>query len=152
MESPNNNVWGPALWLILHSSCERIGYDPKKINDEIRIWYHLLLSLRFSLPCPLCKKHYQSYIQLNPITNITKDNIRIWLYKLHTYINQSLNKDNMTFEGLIEHYSKEFCFTYSYQIINHQITLALQLGRIIREDAIRTLRLLEELKILYDLR
>ena len=149
METPNNNIWGPALWLILHSSAERIGSIPN--NDEIRIWSRLLLSLRFSLPCPLCKKHYQSYIKLHPIVYITKDTIRLWLFNLHTYVNLSLQKENnILFEELKDHYSKDFCYNYSYQIINHQIILSLKLGRIIREDAIRTFRLLEELKRLYN--
>jgi hypothetical protein len=139
--------------MILHSSTERINLPQhKKLpQEESRIWLNLLGSLRYSLPCPLCKKHYTEYYSSRPIPIFNKDVIRKWLYDLHCQINDRTNKSTtLTLEQLPEIYSKPFNFTYHFNIVITQMNLALRLGWSSRDDIQRSVRAFQELKRFYD--
>ena len=95
MENPQPSVWGPELWTILHSAAERIG--SKSLSrlplEEMRLWSGLLSSLRFTLPCPQCKKHFADYYVTHPIARLDRKIMREWLYHLHQQVNAQQNKD-----------------------------------------------------------
>lgn len=153
MDAPQTHIWGPHLWIILHSAAEWIGTKTlKKLpQEEVRIWRGLLSSLRYSLPCPVCKKHYTAYLQTTAPTTISQEFIRSWLYKLHSDVNARTDKPNtITIEQLNEIYSKPFNFTHHFNAIIEQMTRALRLGWCSREDIHRTSRFLNELKQFYD--
>lgn len=153
MDSPQNHIWGPQLWMILHSATEYVEH-PKYIKlpqEESRIWINLLNSLRFSLPCPLCKKHFTSYMASNPLPPIKRDFVRIWLYNLHCQVNDKLGKPNtIPIEQLPLIYSKPFNFTESYNIIVEQMNRALRLNWSSRVDIQKTIRFFQEFKRFYD--
>ena len=153
MDSPQNHIWGPELWMILHSSAERIGLPQMKRlpQEETRIWTTLLSSLRFSLPCPLCKKHYTTYYTSKPIRAVNRDFIRQWLYELHCQVNNQTDRPNyFNLEGVVEKYSQPFNFTHHYGIVIEQMMRSLRVGWSSREDIQRTQRALLELKRFYD--
>lgn len=153
MDSPHNHIWGPCLWMILHSSAERIGSQPlKKLpQEETRIWLNLLSCLRYSLPCPQCKKHYTSYYSSTPILHVSKEIIRTWLYNLHCQVNLRNNKSNtISLEEITANYSKPFNFSALFSIVSEQMIKALRLGLISREDYQRSIRAFQELKGFYD--
>jgi len=147
----SNNEWGPALWMILHSSCERIGsMNVKRLPlEESRIWFGLLQSLRYSLPCPQCKKHYTTYSNQTPIMSVTKDTIRRWLFHLHDEINQRTQKSSIPFEELTR-YEQPFNFTEHYNILHHHMIASVRRGWSTHNDVQRTVRLLTEMKCFYD--
>jgi hypothetical protein len=139
--------------MILHSATERIG--TKSLNrlpqEESRIWINLLSTLRYSLPCPLCKKHYTAYYTSYPIPLFTKEIIREWIYNLHTQVNNQTGKPNtITIEQIPEIYSKPFNFTYHFNIVVEQMNRALRIGWCTREDMQRSIRFFQELKRFYD--
>jgi hypothetical protein len=153
MDSPQNHIWGPHLWAILHSAAERIG--SKSLNrlpaEESRLWTGLLSSLRYSLPCPLCKKHYSDYYSTTPIRAVNVPFIRQWLYDLHCQVNTRTGKENtLTIENVAELYSKPFNFGYHRLIVTDQMNCALRVGWSKREDIQRTIRLFDEMKRFYD--
>jgi hypothetical protein len=153
MEAPQNHIWGPPLWMILHSAAERIGLRvlQRLPQEEIRIWTNLLSSLRYSLPCPLCKKHYTDYFGSHPIHSITKEEIRNWLYHLHSHVNQQTGKQsNMSLEEAVELYSQPFQYSKYYKVVENQMILAVRLGRCARVDLQRTVRCMEEMKRFYE--
>jgi len=153
MDSPQTQVWGPHLWMILHSSAERIGLNKLKRlpQEESRIWLGLLGSLRYSLPCPVCKKHFTSFFSSNPINAISQEFIRGWLYRCHANVNTINDKpQTVTLEQLPSIYSKPFNFSYHYGIIAEHMGKALRLGWCSREDIGRTARFFQELKRFYD--
>ena len=153
MDSPQNHIWGPQLWIILHSATERIGLPQltRLPQEEMRIWTTLLSSLRYSLPCPLCKKHYSEYILSTPITSVNPIFIRNWLFNLHCQVNNRTEKSNtITIEQLPEIYSKPFNFTAHFKIVVEQMNRAVRLGWSSRNDIQKTIRLFEELKRFYD--
>lgn len=142
-----NDIWGPALWMILHSACERINQQLTKLPlEESRIWIGLLQSLRYSLPCPRCKKHYSEYVATNPIRINT---IYLWLYKLHEQVNARTKKPSYPIEELSS-YKAPFNFTEKYTVLHEQIMAAVKKGWTSHTDAIRTLRFLEEMKCFYN--
>lgn len=153
MDSPQNHLWGPNLWMILHSATERIGLPQHKNlpQEEFRIWTGLLSSLRYSLPCPVCKKHFSDYYAANPITVVNKEFIRTWLFNLHYQINERTHKPNaITIDKLPEIYSQPFCFTVHFNIFNQEMNKAVRLGWSTGDDIRRSLRFYEELKRFYD--
>lgn len=153
MNSINNAIWGPALWTILHSSAERFGTKAlhRLPQEEFRIWSHLLQSLRYSLPCPHCKKHYQSYITHHPFSARNKDEARLWLYRLHESVNQRLQKNNtLSLTEVEEKYSSPFCFSEHMSRIIQQVRAAVQHGWCLHTDMMNLYRALEEMKRFYD--
>ena len=153
MDSPQTNIWGPHLWTILHSAAEKIVLPQHKRlpQEEMRLWTNLFTSLRYSLPCPLCKKHFTSYHSAIPIHTFTRDSIRIWLYNLHNDINISLGKENIiTIDKIPEIYNTPINFNHHLNIVNNQMTCSLRLGWCSREDIQRTLRFFQEVRRFYD--
>ena len=146
------SVWGPELWMILHSAAERIGSRVRVLpQEESRIWMGLLRSLQFTLPCPACKKHYIAYSATHKIPVFNKEAVRIWLFELHSQVNQRIDKENtITIEQIPELYSVPFHFTKHYSVVSKQMTLALQHGWSKRDDVTRTFRFFEEMLRFYD--
>jgi hypothetical protein len=146
-------MWGPALWRVLHFSAERIGTKSlhRLPQEERRLWSNLLTNLRYSLPCPQCKKHYQQYYSLHPITSFTKEEIRMWLYHLHQSVNERTAKpDSISPDELETMYCVPFCFSALMKEIVPQFRIGLQRGWTSREDLMKTFRDLEEMKRFYD--
>lgn len=164
MDTVQNQVWGPALWLLLHSSAERIGIASLKRlpHEESRLWSQLLQSLRFSLPCPQCKRHYQLFFSAHPPpipsasaapSLLRRDEIRTWLYRLHTAVNDRMGKGGahgLSLSEVEERYSQPFCFSAQLQTVAHHMRASIQRGGCRREDVVQTLRYAEEMKRFYD--
>ena len=150
--SPQNNIWGPSLWLILHSACERIGsQNLKRLPlEEARIWFGLLNSLRYSLPCPQCKKHYTLYSNQTPIIQVTKEVIRRWLFNLHDQVNQRTQKESIPYESIALQYQALFNFTEHFKIVTDHMLAAVRRGASISNDVQRTIRFFTEMKCFYD--
>ena len=156
MDAPQSAAWGPNLWMVLHSAAERIGTLPCYKNmkqaafdaEETRLWSNLLSSLRFSIPCPLCKKHYGMYYARNrPI--VTK-NIVTWLWELHVDVNRRLGRsDGLDRDLLSTVYGQPFEWITHWAIVREHMLRAMRLGWCTREDTMRTLRFAEELRIWY---
>ena len=149
---PQTNVWGPSLWLILHSACEQIGsHHLKRLPlEEARIWFGLLNSLRYSLPCPQCKKHYTLYSNQTPIMQVTKETIRRWLFNLHDQVNQRTQKESIPYESVALHYEALFNFTEHFKIVTDHMLAAVRRGASISNDVQRTIRFFTEMKCFYN--
>ena len=165
MTAPQNNIWGPEFWKILHGLAEKVGsfhHTPRtyitQVKEEKRLWSVLLPRLRLSLPCPMCRKHYLEYIQHNPISSfiniysndtLNKDTLRLWLYNLHTNVNQRLEKQNISIENLSEVY-RNIPFNHSLNIIATHITYAIGKQWVSRDDGLITLRTLRQMFLFYN--
>lgn len=153
MDTPQNHIWGPHLWLILHSSAEKIDSKQLKLlpEEEKRLWLGLMNSLRFSLPCPLCKNHYNKYFLKHPITEFNKNFMRIWLFNLHNDINiRKQQSISLTIENIPEIYNKPFNFTHHFKIVEQEMKKAIRIGWCSHEDIYRSIRFFQELKRYYD--
>jgi hypothetical protein len=152
MDAPQNDIWGPELWMILHSAAERIGTSHVKLpQEELRLWTNLLTSLRFSLPCPICKKHFTAYLLSTPIKTFNREFIRNWLYNIHCQVNDRTEKGvEITIDQIPEIYSKPFNFSAHFRVVSEQMNRALRLGWSSHADIQKSVRFFEELKRFYD--
>ena len=147
MDAPQTAVWGPNLWQILHAAAERIGTRPSRTEDT-RLWSALLSSLRFSLPCPLCKKHYAMYYARN---RPNPSAIPAWLWGLHVDVNRRLGRaDGLGRELLTTVYGQPFQLTKHWAIVWEHMLRAVRMGWCVREDIQRTARIIEEMRRWYD--
>lgn len=101
-ESSKNNglltkVWGPPLWIGLHSIT--FGY-PYKIDlnnpdhkNKKKIYYNFFKLLGYVLPCKYCRNSYQEYFdELDPYPFLDKrEDIVRWFYLIHDKVNDKLN-------------------------------------------------------------
>jgi hypothetical protein len=109
------------------------------------------MSLRYSLPCPVCKRHYTDFIGSNPLPQITREKMRNWLYMLHTRVNERTEKHTtITIEQIPEIYSVPFNFSHHFNIISQQMLQSIRVNWSVHGDIERTLRFLGELKRFYD--
>lgn len=126
-------------------------------HEETRLWSNLLQSLRLSLPCPQCKHHYQTFLAHSPPPlprgKAQREEMRVWLYRLHCAVNERLGKTDargLSLSEVEERYSQPFCFSEHLSIVAHQMRAGVQRGGCRREDVIQTLRCAEEFKRFYD--
>ena len=98
-EYPQNEEWGPLLWLVLHTLAEKAGKPGNLITkgDEQRAWPLFMKTLGPIIPCPYCRDHFQEYIKTTPFELpmdylMWKFYIPMYFYKLHEDVNKRLGK------------------------------------------------------------
>lgn len=154
---PNTVEWGPPLWRIFHGLVEKTGrvIHNRQQAEEARLWNTFLMSLRKSLPCIHCRKHYNDYLLANPyIVILTKvgterqTKLREWFYIFHNSVNTRTGKTyDKPLEELPSIYGSYSAIDFSRDksIFVDNMRRALQKGFVIRDDLQKTLRSLEEL-------
>ncbi len=110
-EYPQNEEWGPLLWLLLHTLAERAGKQDSLITkgDEQRAWPLFMKELPPVIPCPYCRDHLQDYIKKNPFVLPQdyydwKTYIPLYFYTLHESVNTRLGKPSFPFTELSKSY------------------------------------------------
>ena len=86
----NPDVWGPHAWFFLHAIAEAYPDDPTE--DEMEQYNLFFSSLKNILPCSVCRKHFQSIIEENPIQLQTKKKLRKWLIDIHNLVNEDIGQ------------------------------------------------------------
>jgi hypothetical protein len=106
-EYPQNEEWGPLLWLILHTLANKAGKQENLLTkgDEQRAWPLFVKTLGLILPCPYCRDHFQQYVQNNPFQlpddyTVWKDFIPLYFYRVHEDVNKRLGKPSFPFTDL----------------------------------------------------
>lgn len=93
------DVWGPALWTFLHS----VAYAPSESTPErdeaIR---KLTESLRVLLPCPTCRRHFNTYC--DDVGLPSCDSMEKWTVDLHNRVNLQSGKPGMSYEAARDHW------------------------------------------------
>lgn len=156
--APLTSKWGPHLWKILHGLTERIGQLQfrKTEDEEKRLWFIFLTSLKGSLPCPLCRKHYTEYYNNNRLDlminkrNELKSVIRSWLFNLHYNVNTRLEKDNtISIDNLPSIYENYTMYQEDIKILYSEMTKGIKNQWITRDDAQKTIRMIRDLLAFY---
>ncbi len=163
MDAPQNNEWGHEMWKILHGLAEKIGQYPEITHryiintgkiEEKRLWTILLSSLRLSLPCPLCRKHYTEYINRESpdkflhMESVPKDKVKEWLFNLHNSVNERIQKPCISIDFLSELY-RNITFNHSLNIIVNNMRRGITKQWVTRDDVNRTIRVLKEMFAFY---
>jgi hypothetical protein len=94
-----NSVWGPPLWIALHSLAE--------ITEDVVVWEQLLAAVEATMPCPECKGHFAAWRIAHPLTSVVdvngltvSESVRSWLLALHNDVNRRTGKPEWTVEQL----------------------------------------------------
>jgi Erv1 / Alr family len=91
--------WGPSFWTFFH--LVSLNYPNNPTDKDIEMAKLLVKSIYYILPCSLCKQHYYSNIQRNPLRSgdlTSKDDFIEWFIDLHNVVNKMLNKKHISDE------------------------------------------------------
>jgi len=88
----NKNIWGPSLWLFLHTIS--INYPPQPSADLKKQYLLFFKSLEFILPCKSCRIHYSNFLIKHPIDDSLENQQQLfdWVLKLHNEVNRHNKK------------------------------------------------------------
>lgn len=84
--------FGPGTWFVMHAFAKMC--DKKKKDREHFISF--LNNVIRKLPCKVCRKHSNQYINDNPLNN--DGEIFLWTWKFHNNVNERLGKPLMSYE------------------------------------------------------
>lgn len=101
-------VWGPSLWLFLHTISFNYPVNPNK--KDKKNYRDFIISLRDILPCRYCRQNLKTNFKSLPITNKVMKNRETfsrYIYDLHEHINKMLGKkSNLSFEEVRERFER----------------------------------------------
>lgn len=86
------STWGPAFWKSLHSVASQVSKNPSEAERTGLVAF--FESLRFALPCNMCKHDYFNILAKHPVHPYTasKELLSEWVWRLHNTVNQKLDK------------------------------------------------------------
>ena len=100
------NVWGPFFWHTIHIVA--MGYPMEPNYTDKRHAKEFYESLAFLLPCAVCKEHYKTHLERNPITPYldTRRDLLKWTINIHNEVNKMLNKPEWTEYEVVKYYER----------------------------------------------
>lgn len=88
------SIWGNSTWNSLH--CISFTYPEHPSKEDKQHYKIYFQTLKYVLPCCVCRKHYTEHTQIGGDFEITdevfdnKTTLTLWLYELHKHVNKSL--------------------------------------------------------------
>ena len=83
-------IWGPTAWHFLHT----MSYmSPEKIS---KAYFNTLYSLKYILPCRVCRNHYSKNYKKFPCKARTRNDLVLWLINFHNLVNKMLDKPELS--------------------------------------------------------
>jgi hypothetical protein len=73
----NTSLWGPSLWRALHTA---------SLIASAASMAAIAKALTNSLPCPECRRHYQTWLAEHPVEGVS--DMVSWFLDLHNDINR----------------------------------------------------------------
>lgn len=95
--------FGPPLWKAMHAIAFTAPESPS--FEQQKDYVDFFRSLGPVIPCPSCSKHYQEYIEKNPVETESRESIAKWVYDLHDNVNQRSGKQSPSFEQVKKDYT-----------------------------------------------
>lgn len=91
------STWGPAFWKSLHSVASQVSKNPSEAERAGLVAF--FESLRYALPCNMCKHDYHTILARHPVYPHTasKEALSEWVWRLHNTVNQKLDKNLFPF-------------------------------------------------------
>ena len=100
------NVWGPALWHVLHIMSFNYPIEPCEENKHH--YMNFIINLQYTLPCKYCRINLKKNLLELPLTiehMKNRESFSKYVYDLHELINTMLNKKSgLTYEMVRERY------------------------------------------------
>jgi hypothetical protein len=96
------DVWGPYFWTTMHIAS--LGYSPHPTEQEQKAAIAFYESLKYMIPCPICRDHYSYLLESRPIAQAvgSRDALVAWVFDIHNSVNQQLGKPEITFDAYIQ--------------------------------------------------
>jgi len=99
-------VWGPGIWLFLHTMSFNYPVEPTEADKEH--YRDFVLNLQYVLPCKYCRMNLEKNFKQLPLTMEdmqSRETFSRYIYELHELINRMLNKkSNLTYDDVRERY------------------------------------------------
>lgn len=106
----NQNIWGPSLWLILHSITLLYPLDPcQKDKDNMM---QFLQGLGHVVLCDICKTHYNRNLKENPPRLDNRKDFFEWMVDFHNEVNGRTGKRSYTYEEVRQIYNTKYNNTF----------------------------------------
>lgn len=94
------HIWGPGLWLALHSITLNYPDDPSPRDKEnTRKFFEYV---GYNLPCFFCRDNYARHLKEYPIQLDTKTDLVNWLIDIHNDVNKELGKSVLSRQEAME--------------------------------------------------
>ena len=92
MTIKNPKIWGNHAWLFLH--CSSFNYPKFPTETEKKNYHEFLKTLHRVLPCKLCRRHLQEYMEVTPIEPFLqkRESYIKYIIALHNHVNEKFNK------------------------------------------------------------
>lgn len=92
----NPDIWGPHAWYFLHAVAEAYPNDPTE--SDMEHYYTFFSTLRYTLPCPVCREHLKKVMEKTPIPLDSREQLRRWVIDIHNLVNQDLGRLEVDYE------------------------------------------------------
>ena len=92
----NPDIWGNHAWRFLHAVAHSYPEEPTDTDKEH--YAELFLSLRYTLPCPICQEHLREIIETRPIQLDSREALEHWLMDVHNQVNRQLGQDEYSYQ------------------------------------------------------
>lgn len=94
----NPDIWGSHAWRFLHAVAHSYPENPTDADKEH--YADLFLSLRYTLPCPVCQEHLREIIEKYPIKLDTRIELEHWVMDVHNQVNRQLGQPELSYEEI----------------------------------------------------
>ena len=99
-------VWGPLFWHTIHIVA--LGYSNSPTYAQKRAAKEFFESLTQLIPCAVCREHYTTHLNKNPISPHLdrRDDLFKWTVHLHNEVNSLLGKPRMLESSVLYYYRR----------------------------------------------
>ena len=106
----NQNIWGPSLWLILHSITLLYPLDPCQRDKDNMMEF--LRGLGHVVLCDICKTHYNRNMKENPPRLDNRKDFFEWMVDFHNEVNGRTGKRSYTYDEVRAIYNTKYNNTF----------------------------------------
>ena len=102
------NGYMQKIWKLLHETSFK--YLDIPTDEEKNKVFNFFNTDVKRIPCSTCRSHYNKYLESRDLKEETKSKIKLvkWLIDLHNNINESNNKNTMSYEEVFELYNEDY--------------------------------------------
>lgn len=104
----NQNIWGSHMWFSLHTIT--FNYPLKPNPEDISNYKDFFISLKYVIPCSICKKNYIRHLNELPLDNVltSRKKLVYWLIDMHNMVNGEIGKKIWSYDEVIKKYEQVY--------------------------------------------
>ena len=104
----NQNIWGSHMWFSLHTITFNYPLNPNQ--EDISNYKNFFISLKYVIPCSICKKNYIRHLNELPLDNVltSRKKLVYWLIDMHNMVNGEIGKKIWSYDEVIKKYEQVY--------------------------------------------